>query len=156
MKWFPLVIVMVLSLLLAACAASGGGGEPAVATEDAGPATQPEAAPTEPETAPAEPEATPTAEMSDVPVFEGAEDYKTTGNGTYITYNVPDTTVEIVTKFYQEQLAALGWEQKNKKDSGFGGSITILRVKPDKNISVTIDTNVVNNGVRVLITLIPK
>jgi hypothetical protein len=69
---------------------------------------------------------------------------------------VAETTVDIVAKFYQDQLAAAGWEQTAGEDSGFAGSLTINRSKPDKNISVSIDTNVVNNGVRVLITIIPK
>lgn len=147
-KWLSLVLVTVLALVLAACAASGSSEEPTVAPEN----VESEAVPAVPE----EPEASPTPEISDVPIFEGAIDYKSTGDGTYITYTVPDTTVEIVTKFYQEQLAAQGWEQKNKNDTGFGESITILRVKPETNISVSINQNIVNNGVRVLITLIPK
>ena len=145
MKLLSLVFVIALASALSACAASGSADIATVAPEN-----------TQSEVIPAEPEATPTPEISDVPIFEGAVDYKSTGDGTYITYNVPDTTVEIVSNFYKEQLAAQGWEQINKKDTGFGESITIMRSKPEMNVSVTINTNVVNKGVRVLITLIPK
>jgi hypothetical protein len=163
-KWLILVSALAALLLLAACAASGGTEQPAAQPEGAGAPEEAEAPAEEASTEaeepgaaePTEPLITPTPEMSDVPIFEGAENYKSTGNGTYISYDVPDTTVDIVIKFYQEQLLALGWEQKSKTDTGFGQSITILRSKPDKNISVSIDTNVINNGVRVLITLIPK
>ncbi|OGO26721.1 MAG: hypothetical protein A2136_00795 [Chloroflexi bacterium RBG_16_54_11] len=155
MKRFSLIFIAASSLLLVACATSGSGGEPTIV-----PGNDAETAvlPTEPSglSETAEPETPSTPETSDFPIFEGAVDYKSTGDGTYISYNVPDTTVEIVSKFYLEQLAAQGWEQKNKQDTGFGGSITIVRSKPDTTISVTIDTNAVNNGVRVLITLIPK
>lgn len=159
-RWLFMTIVIGLVVFLAACAAPESSPEPAPQSEgEVAPVV--ETAPDEvveesTDSEPAAPEATPTAEMSDVPIYAGAEDYKTTNNGTYISYVVPNVAIADVTKFYQDELAASGWEQKNKKDSGFGESITILRSKPDKNISVSIDINVVNNGVRVLITIIPK
>jgi hypothetical protein len=144
-KWIRLIFVLVL--FLAACAAP-------TATETA--ASQPTATEQASEETVPVIEATPTEAGLPVPVFDGAQKYRSSNNNTYISYEVPDTTVEVVAAFYREQLAAEGWEQKNKTDTGFGGSVTILRSKPDKNISVSIDTNVVNNGVRVLITIIPK
>jgi hypothetical protein len=159
-RWIFMMIVIGLAVFLGACAAPESAVEPAPQSEEeAAPAeeTAPDEVVEEPaDSEPAAPEASPTAEMSDVPIYAGAEDYKTTNNGTYISYVIPDVAIADVIKFYQDELAADGWEQKNKKDSGFGESITILRSKPDKNISVSIDTNVVNNGVRVLITIIPK
>lgn len=148
-------------VVLAAC---GGGAppvapaQPAVAATSAPPSSGAEAAPTqipvEEPVQPQEPQGPQVPEI--VPVYEGAVDLKVTNDNSYIAYQIPEGTVEEVTKFYQEQLLLLGWEQKNKKDSGFGDSITLLRSRPDYNISVTIQSVSGSKSIRVLISLIPK
>ena len=136
---FILAMFLVLSLAVSAC---GGGG----ATEE-GPATGGGGAPAA--------TATEAALQEDVPILEGATDLKITSGGAVINYQVESTVAE-ATQFYQEQLAALGWEQLNKKDSGFGDSITLLRSKPEQNISVTLQSIAGSTSVRVQITLTPK
>ena len=91
----------------------------------------------------------------DVPLMDGAVGLKVSLNGTYIAYQVA-STIEEATKFYQARLADNGWEQLNKSDSGFGDSITLLRSKPDQNISVTLQSISGSSNIRVLIVLLPK
>jgi len=136
---FILGMFLAVSLAVSAC---GGGG----ATEE-GPATGGGGAPAA--------TATEAALQEDVPILEGATDLKITSGGAVINYQVESTVAE-ATQFYQEQLAALGWEQLNKKDSGFGDSITLLRSKPEQNISVTLQSIAGSTSVRVQITLTPK
>lgn len=92
----------------------------------------------------------------DVPIREGALNLKFAAANTYITYEVPGTVDEIV-EYYRTELQALGWEKKgNSPESPLGGALTLLRSKPDKNISVTIQSIPESENVRVLITVIPK
>ena len=104
----------------------------------------PEAAPTDPNTV-----------QDDVPMLDNPVDLKVTSNGTFISYKA-EGPVETAITFYQEQLEAAGWERVNKNDTGFGDSITLLRKKPDQNISVTIQSIAGSTQVRVQITLTPK
>ncbi|MCC6298586.1 MAG: hypothetical protein IT314_04770 [Anaerolineales bacterium] len=92
----------------------------------------------------------------DVPIREGALNLKFAAGNTYITYEAPGTVDEIV-EFYRIELQSLGWEKKgNSPESPLGGALTILRSKPDKNISVTVQSIPDSENVRVLITVIPK
>lgn len=138
---------LVLSLAVSACGGGGateegpaaGGGDTTTGGGGGAPAAT----------------ATEAALQEDVPILEGATDLKITSGGAVINYQVESTVAE-ATQFYQEQLAALGWEQLNKKDSGFGDSITLLRSKPEQNISVTLQSIAGSTSVRVQITLTPK
>jgi len=134
--------LLIVCSVLAAC--GGGSGTPAGSSSNSGNSNPPTGA------APPELQV-----QEDVPILEGALDLKVTSNGTYITYAALGT-VDDATQFYQEQLAALGWEQKNRQDSGFGDSITLLRSKPDQNISVTIQSVSGGENIKVLIALSPK
>jgi hypothetical protein len=92
----------------------------------------------------------------DVPIAEGALNLKFAASNTYITYEVPGTVDEIV-EYYRTELLALGWEKRgNSPESPLGGALTILRSKPDKNISVTVQSIPDSDSVRVLITVIQK
>lgn len=92
----------------------------------------------------------------DVPIVEGAINLKFAANNTYITYEAPGT-VEGIVEFYRNELSALGWEKKGSSpEQPLGGAITLLRSKPDKNISVTIQSIPQSDNVRILITVIGK
>lgn len=92
----------------------------------------------------------------DVPIHESADKLKFAAGNTYITYEVPGTVDEIA-EFYRAELLALGWEKKgNSPEQPLGGALTILRSKPDKNISVTVQSIPNSESVRVLITVISK
>lgn len=93
---------------------------------------------------------------ADVPIHENALKLKFAAGNTYISYEVPGT-VELIVEYYRTELQALGWEKKGSNpESPLGGAITLLRSKPDKNISVTIQSIPESENVRVLITVIPK
>jgi hypothetical protein len=143
-----LAITWLIGLTMSACAGNGG-----ATTEAETPAVP------QPEAATAGPAATPTENLNvlpeDVPILEGAESLEVTLDGTYISYQAP-STVDDATKFYQDQLEAAGWERVNKKDSGFGDSITLLRSKPEQNIAVTLQSISGSQNIRVLIVLSPK
>ncbi|MEW6084947.1 MAG: hypothetical protein AB1607_10160 [Chloroflexota bacterium] len=92
----------------------------------------------------------------DVPIREGALNLKFAASNTYISYEVPGTVDEVV-EFYRTELQSLGWEKKgNSPESPLGGALTLLRSKPDKNISVTVQSIPDSENVRVLITVILK
>lgn len=91
----------------------------------------------------------------DVPIPERVEELKVTADGTYISFLVVGTVEDIAT-YYKEQMVALSWETRSKTEGGFGDSITLLRYKEDKNISITVQIIPSSDKVRVLITLIPK
>lgn len=153
LKPAQLLIALWLIPAVAACgpAVTGeptSGVEPiVVATE-----TVPAAAPTAMEAT-----AMPADEIAeDVPIIEGALELTVTGGGSSITYQAPNTTVEKMVEFYATELEARGWQRVNQRDSGFGDSITLLRKKPDRNISVTLQSIAGSPNVRVLITLISK
>ena len=93
---------------------------------------------------------------TDVPIHEGALKLKFAASNTYITYEVPGTVDEIV-EYYRTELQTLGWEKKgNSPEQPLGGALTLLRSKPDKNISVTVQSIPDRKNVRVLITVILK
>ena len=144
---------LLLAFLLLSLAAACGGGAP---TPDTGGGGVPTGGGETGGAPPAAPTPTEASAQADVPIMEGAIELKITSGGNLINYQVEETTVDEVTKFYQEALAAMGWEQLSKRDSGFGDSITLLRSKPDQNISVTIQSIAGSNNVRVMITLAPK
>ena len=90
----------------------------------------------------------------DVPIHPEAETLKfAAGNITYIVTGDVDT----ITNYYRAELETQGWEKRgNSPESPIGGALTLLRVKPDKNISVTIQSIPESDQVRVMITLILK
>jgi hypothetical protein len=93
---------------------------------------------------------------TDVPIHENAIDLKFAAGNTYISYQVPGTVDEIV-EYYRTELQTLGWEKKgNSPEAPLGGALTLLRSKPDKNISVTVQSIPESENVRVLITVIAK
>jgi len=92
----------------------------------------------------------------DIPVYANAEKLKFAAGNTYFTYEVPGTVDEVV-EFYRTELQALGWEKKNNSsEEPLGGSLTLLRSKSDKNVSVTIQGIPESEYVRVLISIILK
>jgi hypothetical protein len=92
----------------------------------------------------------------DVPIHPEAETLKFAASNTSITYIVTGD-VDTITNYYRSELEALEWTKRgNSPESPIGGAITLLRVKPDKNISVTIQSIPESDQVRVMITLILK
>lgn len=156
-------MMMLLGSLLLLSACGGPQNEPLTIAADATPTqaetdlslTEEQEQPQE--TTPGEGEAEPEDNgiHPDVPIMEGADKLVVASQGAYITYEVLYTVEEVKT-FYQEQLLANGWEQKNKVDSGFGESVTIIRSKPEYNISVTAQNLAGREGTRILITLIKR
>ncbi len=147
-QMITLAITFLIGLTMPACAGNGG----ATAEAETPVVPQPEAATVGPVETPTE---DPNVVPEDVPILEGAESLEITLEGTYISYQAP-STVDEATKFYQEQLEAAGWARVNKKDSGFGDSITLLRSKPEQTIAVTLQSISGSQNVRVLIALSPK
>jgi hypothetical protein len=93
---------------------------------------------------------------TDVPIHPDAEKLKFAAGNTYITYEVPGG-VDLIVEYYRTELANLGWEKKgNSPETPLGGALSLLRSKPDKNISVTIQSIPESEYVRVLITVISK
>ncbi len=92
----------------------------------------------------------------DVPVHPNAEELKFAAQNTNISYIVLgdlDTLVE----YYRAELEGQGWTKRgNSPENPIGDALTLLRIKPDKNISVTIQGIPESDHVRVLITLIIK
>lgn len=156
---FVLVFVVVIATALAACGGGAAPQEPPAAPQatkapsTGAPAAPEQPAATQPE-APAEPSGPQVPDI--VPIIEGATNLNITGDYSYIAYQAPDMTLEEAIAFYQAELAARGWVQKNKKDGGVGDSITMLRTHEDYNISVTIQTIPNSTTLRVLIALTPK
>jgi hypothetical protein len=101
--------------------------------------------------------ATPGPDLPDgVPVLDNAADLSVTADGSYIAYTAAATFDDTVA-FYQDQLAANGWERINQNDAAFGSSTTLLRARPEANISVTIQSVPGDdNAVRVLISWTKK
>jgi hypothetical protein len=102
---------------------------------------------------------TPTAGPSvpdTVPIMENAEDLSVTADASYIAYHAAATFDEAVT-YYQTELESHGWEKINQNDAAFGSSTTLLRARPEANISVTIQSVAGDdNAVRVLISWTKK
>jgi len=93
---------------------------------------------------------------TDVPIHENAMNLKFAAGNTYITYEVAGD-VDTIANYYRTELEALGWVKKgNGAEKPLGGAITLLRTKPDKNISVTVQSIPESENVRVLITVIKK
>lgn len=93
---------------------------------------------------------------SDLPIHANAEKLKFAAGNTYITYEVAGSVDDIVA-YYRTELETQGWEKANNSpEEPFGGSLTILRSKPDKNISVTVQSIPESEYVRVLLSIIPK
>lgn len=93
---------------------------------------------------------------TDVPIHPDAEKLKFAAENTYITYEVAGG-VDAIVEYYRTELEALGWEKRNNSpESPLGGALTLLRSKPDKNISVTIQSIPNSDSVRVLMTIISK
>lgn len=92
----------------------------------------------------------------DVPIHENAVKLKFAAGNTYITYQVLGD-VDTIVEYYRTEMELLGWEKKNNSaDTPIGGALTLLRSKPDKNISVTIQSIPGSEYVRVLISVIGK
>ncbi len=144
-----------LAGLLVACGSSAGPQPTEVAPTTAPVVANTPAASGGPDSTPAVAPTDANTLQDDVPMLDNPVDLKITSEGTFISYKA-EATVEAATTFYQEQLEAAGWERVNKTDSGFGDSITLLRKKPDQNISVTIQSIAGSSQVRVQITLSPK
>lgn len=93
---------------------------------------------------------------ADVPIHENAVNLKFAAGNTYISYEVLGTLEDIVA-YYRDTMASLGWEKRNNSnEQPIGGALTMLRSKPDANISVTIQTIPESEYVRVLISVISK
>lgn len=91
----------------------------------------------------------------DVPIMDGAENLKVGANDTYIAFEAEGTLDDVV-QYYRDQLEQLGWEKRGSSpEQPIGGAQTLLRYKPEKNISVTIQSIPESTKVRVLMTLIP-
>lgn len=92
----------------------------------------------------------------DVPIHPNAETLKFAAANSNISYVVTGD-VDTITDYYRTELEAQGWTKRgNSPEVPIGGAMTILRVKPDKNISVTIQSIPESDHVRVLLTLILK
>ncbi|MBE7434106.1 MAG: hypothetical protein HS100_09310 [Anaerolineales bacterium] len=93
---------------------------------------------------------------ADVPIHPQAEELKFAASNTSITYVVLGDVAKI-SDYYRSDLETEGWTKRgNSPENPIGDAITLLRVKPDKNISVTIQGIPESDRVRVLITLILK
>lgn len=93
---------------------------------------------------------------TDVPIHPEAETVKFAAQNTNISYIVTGD-VESISNYYRAELETQGWEKRgNSPENPIGDAITLLRVKPDKNISVTIQGIPESDQVRVQITLILK
>ena len=93
---------------------------------------------------------------SDVPIHENAINLKFAASNTYISYEVLGTVDEIVA-YYRDTLESLGWEKRgNSNEEPIGGALTLLRIKSDKNVSVTVQSIPESEYVRVLISVIFK
>jgi hypothetical protein len=93
---------------------------------------------------------------TDLPIHPDAEKLKFAANNTYITYEVLGD-VDTIVAYYRTELEAMGWEKRgNSPENPIGGALTILRVKPDKNVSITVQAIPSSDYVRVLISVILK
>jgi hypothetical protein len=93
--------------------------------------------------------------QDDVPIMDNPIELVVTANGTYIRYKVV-STVEAASEYYKTRLEELGFSAPNKQDVGFGGSMTLLRSKEDKNITITLQSIPESEEIRVLISVINK
>jgi hypothetical protein len=92
----------------------------------------------------------------DVPIHENAVNLRFAASNTYISYEVLGTLDDIVV-YYQDALRDEGWEKRNNSnEESIGGAVTLLRGKPDRNISVTIQLIPESEFVRVLLSVISR
>jgi hypothetical protein len=156
MKTLGTIFLVLLSLFILAACGGGGGQEAAAPAEQAAEsAEQPVASGGQPEQAVEDQPGPDEGFPEDIPQLPNPENMRVEANGTYIYYETV-STVEEAYKYYDEELAAKGWERINKQDSGFETSITLLRSRPEHNVTITIQAIPDSDKVRVLISLIPK
>ena len=92
----------------------------------------------------------------DLPIPDGAFNMKMAANNTYISFEVLGP-IDVVSAYYKEALIAESWEKiNNSNEEPMGGAVTLLRSKPKKNVSITIQSIPESENVRVLITVIGK
>lgn len=92
----------------------------------------------------------------EIPINEGGYNFSFAAENTYISYEV-DGAFDTIVEYYRTELEALGWEKKNNSnETALGEALTLLRSRPDKNISVTIQQIPQRETVRILITVINK
>lgn len=93
---------------------------------------------------------------TDVPIPPEAEQLKFAAQNTNISFIIAGD-LDTITNYYRVELEAQGWTKRgNSPEKPIGEALTLLRVKPDKNISVTIQSIPESDQVRVLITIIVK
>ncbi|HRQ23423.1 MAG TPA: hypothetical protein PLF42_08375 [Anaerolineales bacterium] len=93
---------------------------------------------------------------TDLPIHPDAEKLRFAAGNTYITYEVLGD-VDTIVDYYRTELESMGWEKRgNSPETPIGGALTILRVKPDKNVSITVQSIPSSDYVRVLISVILK
>jgi hypothetical protein len=93
---------------------------------------------------------------TDVPMRADATNLKFAAANTYISYEVAGTVEEVVA-YYRDSLEALEWKKQSKSaEQPIGGAVTLLRSKPDKSISVTVQAIPGSESVRVLISILVK
>jgi hypothetical protein len=88
---------------------------------------------------------------ADVPVMDGAYELRVSSTGNSISYRV-QAVFEDVIKYYQEQTPAMGWEQLGGEQI-MSDSITMQRMKPDKNMSILISAIEGGNEVMVRVMI---
>lgn len=92
----------------------------------------------------------------EIPINEGGYNFRFAAENTYISYEV-DGAFDTIVEYYRTELEALGWEKKNNSNEApLSEALTLLRSRPDKNISVTIQQIPQRETVRILITVINK
>lgn len=93
---------------------------------------------------------------TDVPIPPEAEQLRFAAQNTNISFIIT-SDLDTLVNYYRAELEFQGWTKRgNSPENPIGDAITILRVKPDKNISVTIQGIPESDQVRVLITIIVK
>ncbi len=92
----------------------------------------------------------------DLPIPADATNLRIAANNTYISFEVLGP-LDSVIEYYKTSLAEQGWEKmNNSNEAPVGEAVTLLRSKPDRNLSVTIQSIPKSDNVRVLITVINK
>lgn len=92
----------------------------------------------------------------DLPIPADATNMKIAANNTYISFEVVGP-LDVVVEYYKTSLLDEGWEKmNNSNEEPVGEALTLLRSKPDRNLSVTLQSIPQSDNVRVLITVINK
>jgi hypothetical protein len=124
-KSLVILLSLLMIMLLAAC--GGGGQAPAAAPVEEQPVDAAPAGETGGESQPVAEASPAESEVpEDVPLMDGAYDLDVGRKGTQIAYKVDATIADVVT-FYQEALAALGWENAGPPDSAMANIANIIR-----------------------------